>query len=114
MLVDRVSSNRSEQHDGHPGVTGWLEDNVLVPAVNGSGLLQIYNNFTSKPIELHQEKGCWAVQTLSSAAGAILPMVVAGKILGSGMRAAGEGFGVTGAEARFLASESAAQILGAS
>ncbi len=83
--------------------------------------VQVYNTFADKKNqvalpETHQAKTFsvdWAVQSLSGAAGAIIPYVLAGKAMGSGMRALGGELGLQGGAARFMASESAAQIMGA-
>ncbi len=98
---------------------GWLADNVLHPFVNGTGVVRLYDTIADKPAEnLHVPiaqsfSPDWCVQSLSSAAGAILPYVIAGKVTGMGMRAVGEELGLTGASARLMTSESLAQIGGA-
>ncbi|CAN5696909.1 hypothetical protein BH10CYA1_BH10CYA1_04910 [soil metagenome] len=99
----------------------WLANNVLDPFIHGTGVVQVYNTFADKKNqvalpETHQAKTFsvdWAVQSLSGAAGAIIPYVMAGKAMGSGMRALGGELGLQGGAARFMASESAAQIMGA-
>jgi isoamylase len=104
------------QHD-----SGWFADNVLDPFIHGTGVVQVYNTFAADKNkialpETHEAKtftADWAVQGLAGAAGAIIPYVVAGKVMGSGMRALGGELGLQGGAARFMASESAAQIMGA-
>jgi hypothetical protein len=98
---------------------GWLADNVLHPFVNGTGLVRLYDTIANKPAENYHVPAAktfsldWGVQSVSSAAGAILPYVVAGKLTGMGMRAVGEELGLTGASARIMANQSLAQIGGA-
>ncbi len=98
---------------------GWLADNVLHPFVNGTGVVRLYDTIADKPAEnLHVPTAQsfspdWCVQSLSSAAGAILPYVIAGKVTGMGMRAVGEELGLTGASARLMTSESLALTGGA-
>ncbi|MBS2001950.1 MAG: glycogen-debranching protein [Cyanobacteria bacterium SZAS LIN-5] len=107
----------STQHDS----SSWFASNVLDPFIHGTGVVQVYNTFADKKDQIalpetHQAKMFsvdWAVQSLSGAAGAIIPYVVAGKVMGSGMRALGGELGLQGGAARFMANESAAQILGA-
>lgn len=108
-----LTSAKTDAHD-------WLVDDVWRPFVNGTGVLQVYNTFSSNPVAIQpeaQEKPFslnWAVQSLSSAAGAIIPYVIAGKVAGAGLRSIGEEVGAQGAAAKyFFASENAAQILGA-
>ncbi|HEY9677137.1 MAG TPA: glycogen debranching protein GlgX [Drouetiella sp.] len=99
----------------------WLSENVLDPFIHGTGVVQVYNTFASEQgkiqaPEYHQAKtftADWAVQSLSSAAGAVIPYVVVGKVMGAGMRRVGTELGLQGGAARLLANESAAQILGA-
>jgi isoamylase len=107
----------STQHDS----SSWFANNVLDPFIHGTGVVQVYNTFADKKDQItlpetHQAKTFsvdWAVQSLSGAAGAIIPYVIAGKVMGSGMRALGGELGLQGGAARLMASESAAQILGA-
>ena len=62
--------------------------------VAGSGVLQVYNTFAADgrkadlPQVNHAEVGSidWMTQNFSSAAGAIVPYVLAGKAMGAGMR----------------------------
>jgi hypothetical protein len=97
----------------------WLADNLLHPFVNGTGLLQVYDTLANKPLDIYKVPAArtfstdWCVQSLASAGGAIIPYVVAGKLTGMGLRAAGESLGLQGAAARFVTSESVAQIAGA-
>ncbi len=89
--------------------------------VAGSGVLQVYNTFAADgrkadlPQVNHAEVGSidWMTQNFSSAAGAIVPYVLAGKAMGAGMREAGARLGAEGALGRVLASERAALVLGA-
>ncbi|MBI2809586.1 MAG: hypothetical protein HYX67_01965 [Candidatus Melainabacteria bacterium] len=107
----------STQHESG----SWFANNVLDPFIHGTGVVQVYNTFADKKDQIalpetHQAKtfsADWAVQSLSGAAGAIIPYVLAGKVMGSGMRALGGELGLQGGAARFMASESAAQIMGA-
>lgn len=107
----------SEARD--PRSQDWVSDNVLHPFANGTGLRQIYNNFASEKLEPAYVAPAktlstdWLVQNLSSAAGAVLTYSIVGKATGMGLTKLGESLGVQGGAARFLASETAAQILGA-
>jgi hypothetical protein len=102
-----------------PQSDGWLADNVLHPFINGTGVVRLYDTIANKPAEnyhvpvAHSFSPDWCVQSLSSAAGAILPYVIAGKVTGMGMRALGEELSLTGASARLMTNESLAQIGGA-
>lgn len=117
MAGDGYISERTTQNPQHSD--GWLEDNVLHPFVNGTGVVRIYDTIMDKPAEIYHVPAAqtfsptWCVQSISAAAGAILPYVVAGKATGMGMRAVGEEFGLTGTAARIATSESLAQIGGA-
>jgi isoamylase len=97
----------------------WFENNVLNPAINGSGLIQVYNTFSPKDIELRPAAPAalgspeWMVQTLSGAAGAIVPYVVAGKVAGRGMCGTAERLGMTGTSAKFMTNAGAANVVGA-
>ena len=97
----------------------WLSDNVFHPFANGSGVIQIYDSIASKPIGTYSVPEAkvfsrdWGIQSLSSAAGAIVPLVIAGKAAGLGMRFVGEKMALEGAAARLVASESIAQMAGA-
>lgn len=99
----------------------WFNNNVLDPFIHGSGVVQVYNTFASDKDKIklppsHEAKLFtvdWAVQSLSGAAGAIVPYVLAGKFMGAGMRAVGGELKLQGGAARFMASDSAAQVLGA-
>jgi isoamylase len=109
-LVSKETDPRSE---------GWLADNVWHPFLNGTGATQIYNNFATKKIEpayvapARTLSTDWAVQSLASAGGAILTYSLVGKAAGLGLNKLGSELGVQGAAARFLSSETTAQILGA-
>lgn len=99
----------------------WLQENVWKPMVAGSGVLQVYNTFASEnnkaeiPQVHHAQVGTvdWMTQNVSSAAGAILPYVLAGKAMGAGMRGVGAKLGAEGALGRALASDRGALVLGA-
>jgi hypothetical protein len=105
--------------EAHPPTDGWLADNVLKPFANGTGLIQVYDTIADKPVDTYKVPTAttfsanWCVQSVSGAAGAIIPYVIAGKVTGLGMRAMGEGLSLTGGAARVMASESVAQIAGA-
>ncbi|MBX9723405.1 MAG: hypothetical protein K2X81_18515, partial [Candidatus Obscuribacterales bacterium] len=97
----------------------WLADNVFHPFANGTGLIQVYDSLANKELDTYHVPAAktfssdWCVQAVSSAAGAIIPYVAAGKLAGMGMRAAGEQLALSGAAARFMTNESVAQIAGA-
>ncbi len=97
----------------------WLVDNVFHPFANGTGLIQVYDTIANKPLDLYKIPEAktfstdWCVQAVSSAAGAVVPFVVAGKVTGLGMRSLSDKFAAQGLTAKFLANESAAQVLGA-
>jgi isoamylase len=116
------------EQSAHAGAWGWLEDNVARPFVSGTGLLGIYNNFSDQPANFAAPKANntaeWAVQTLSNVAGALVLYVPAGKLAGGLMKTLGRGAdasligmgvgeGLNPAAARLLASDSAAQVIGA-
>lgn len=102
-----------------PENSHWLADNVWHPFANGTGLIQVYDTIANKPLDTYKVPQAqtfstdWCVQALSSAAGAIVPYVAAGKLAGVGMRAAGEKLGLQGTAARIMASDNIAQIAGA-
>lgn len=97
----------------------WVKENVVNPFINGTGVIQLYNNFVSEkkePLKVEQARmlsANWAVQSISSAAGAILPYALAGKAAGFALESAGNKLGLQGAAGRFFASETTAQVLGA-
>jgi glycogen operon protein len=107
----------ASQHDS----SSWFANNVLDPFIHGTGVVQVYNTFASDKDKIalpqtHEAKtftADWAVQSLAGVAGAIIPYVVAGKVMGSGMKALGGELGLQGGAGRFMASGSAAQIFGA-
>ncbi len=122
MTGDHLSLTQSDdlsakQTDPHS--EGWLADNIWHPFVNGTGVKQIYNNFAKEKLqaeyvpEAKTFSADWAVQSLASAGGAILTYSVVGKVAGMGLASAGENLGLQGSAARFLASDTTAQILGA-
>ncbi|MBX9688809.1 MAG: isoamylase [Candidatus Obscuribacterales bacterium] len=114
-----TSSDLLKEQKSDPRSEGWLADNVWHPFLNGTGAVQIYNNFTSNKLEpayvapAKTFSGDWAAQSLASAGGAILTYTVVGKAAGFGLNKLGSGLGLEGGAARFLASESTAQIVGA-
>ncbi|HEY9714324.1 MAG TPA: hypothetical protein V6C72_12715, partial [Chroococcales cyanobacterium] len=118
MVADGPASNQKSETVA-PQSDGWLADNVIHPFVNGTGLVQIYDTLAGKAAEPENVPHAktfsadWCVQSLSSAAGAILPLVVAGKLTGMGMQAIGSEMGLTGTAAKIMASDTAAQIAGA-
>lgn len=97
----------------------WLAENVWQPFANGTGLIQIHDTFASNAIGTYNVRPAetfsvdWSVQALSTAAGAIVPFVIAGKATGLGLRAAGESLGLQGAAARAITNETLAQVAGA-
>lgn len=99
--------------------TNWLSENVWHPFVNGTGLLQIYDTIANKELDIYQAKRTetfssdWCVRSLSTAAGAILPFVIAGKLTGAGLTIASERLGLEGTSARIMSNESLAQVFGA-
>ncbi len=122
MSADHITLTESAlvadlQND--PRAQGWWTDNVFHPFINGTGLTQICNNFTEKKIEPAYVAPAktlstdWAVQSLSSAGGAILTYTIVGKVAGLGLNSLGRNLGLQGAGARFLASDTTAQIVGA-
>lgn len=110
LVADNAVDPRSE---------GWWTDNVLHPFVNGTGVVQIYNNFAKEKAEPKYVAPAktlstdWAVQSLASAGGAVLTYTVVGKAAGFGLNKLGSSLGLQGASARFLASDTTAQIVGA-
>jgi isoamylase len=97
-----------------------VQENVLNPMANGTGAVRIYNTFApadrqakeAKVAEVHNVAQ-WGVQTLSETAGAIVPYVIAGKLLHGSGRLFGETIGAKGVTARILSHEAGAQIVGA-
>lgn len=97
-----------------------VQENVLNPMANGTGAVRIYNTFApadrqakeAKVAEVHNVAQ-WGVQTLSETAGAIVPYVIAGKLLHGSGRLFGESIGAKGVTARILSHEAGAQIVGA-
>jgi len=102
-----------------PTSQGWFTENVLHPFTNGTGVVQIYDTLAQKDAEPLSTEAAkpfslnWDVQALASAAGAIVPYVVVGKLTGLGLRGVGESLGAQGLAGRFFASQTAAQIIGA-
>ncbi len=119
VALDAPSAHHSRQDNGQTQSDGWVADNVLKPFANGSGLIQVYDTVAGKPLSTYEVKAAptfsanWCAQTLSGAAGAILPYVIAGKATGFGLRTVGEGLGLEGGAARLMANDGFAQILGA-
>lgn len=97
-----------------------VKGNVLNPMLNGSGVVQVYNTFASKDHQVAAAKVSeahnvfqWGVQTLSETAGAIVPYVIAGKLMQGSGRMLGEKLGARDGLARVLTHEAGAQVLGA-
>ncbi|MBX9686352.1 MAG: DUF2252 domain-containing protein [Candidatus Obscuribacterales bacterium] len=117
--MDRIFGELKLEKINEQSSAEWLSENVWHPFANGSGLIQIYDSFAKKPVALykvpHEEtfSGTWCLQSLSSAAGAIVPFVMAGKITGRAMGALSKGLALEGGAARIMASENLAQIAGA-
>lgn len=117
VVAPEAAGNAAAKHES----SSWLDNNVVDPFIHGTGVAQVYNTFAPEKGQIHLREyqqaklftGDWAVQSLSGAAGAIIPYVLAGKAVGAGMRAAGVKLGVQGSVGRVLASESVAQIAGA-
>ncbi len=97
----------------------WLQENLLHPFINGTGVLQVYDTLAGKPLDLYKVPHAdilssnWCAQALSSAAGAIIPFVLAGKLTGGGLKAISSGLALEGVPARILANEHLALISGA-
>ena len=98
---------------------GWLISNVLHPFANGTGVIQIYDTIADKPLDLYKVPQAktfstdWCAQALSSAAGAVVPFVIAGHLTGSAMQSVGSRFAAESITARVLNNHSLAQIAGA-
>lgn len=97
----------------------WLSENVWAPMVNGSGVIQQYNNFTTNDVALLKQAEAplgsanWAVQTLSGVAGAIVPYVIAGKLTNKALGSIAEQSGMRGMSARIMTNSSVANVVGA-
>lgn len=115
-IRDPKDAPDAEQHRG-----SWVENNVINPAINGSGLIQLHNTFTSKEDDwqLRPSEAAaigspeWMVQTLSGAAGAIVPYVLAGKVAGRALGTTAEKLGMTGTAAKFMTNRGVANVVGA-
>ncbi|HNB24942.1 MAG TPA: hypothetical protein PKZ32_21145, partial [Candidatus Melainabacteria bacterium] len=96
----------------------WLAENVLHPFINGTGAVQIYNNFAKEkvgPAYVPAAKTLstdWAVHTLASASGAAVTYAVVGKVAGAGMGALSSNLGLEGTAAKFMSSQAAANMVG--
>lgn len=120
--AEAENSLASSTNDTWLGENIWkpVQENVLNPMANGTGAVRIYNTFApadkqakeAKVAEVHNIAQ-WGVQTLSETAGAIVPYVIAGKLLHGGGRLVGESIGAKGVTARILTHEAGAQIVGA-
>jgi pullulanase/glycogen debranching enzyme len=118
--ISEAQKAENASHSESHGALGWLADNVLKPAVAGSGVIQVANTFGAN-IEVPQAPAAkigsveWGVQTLASAGGAIGPYVLAGKAMGKALGYVGNDLlEARGAAARYVfANETASQILGA-
>lgn len=114
-----TESNLLKNGEQDPRSSGWLADNVLHPFVNGTGVVQIYNNFAKEKVQpayvapAETLSTNWAVHSLSSAAGAVLTYALVGKATGAGLGYVGTKFGVEGTAAKILASQATANIVGA-
>ena len=98
--------------------SSWLAGHVLNPFINGTGAIQLANNFRETPqaeLEVAQtsNKVDWAIETLSSTAGAIIPYAIAAKVLHVGARQVGSALKLEAGAARIINSESLSQIAGA-
>lgn len=97
----------------------WVKDNVWNPMVNGSGVLQVYNTFASKPVALPEVPQAetfskdWMVHTLSEVSGAILPYLAMGKLSGYALKGLGARCGATGFTKAALGNEGVAMVVGA-
>lgn len=96
-----------------------LSENVWNPFINGTGVRQVYNNFTQEKLappsvpESAPFSNPWLLQTFSSAAGACVTYALAGKLAGVGLRSISGRIAGSGSMAAILRSETAAQIIGA-
>jgi isoamylase len=95
-----------------------VQRNVLNPMINGTGVVQIYNNFAPEevaplPVAESHNVVQSGVQIISEATGAIGVYVLAGKLVGCGSTRMAQTLGLTGRAATMVANESAAQIVGA-
>jgi hypothetical protein len=103
----------------HNDSSAWLAKNVIDQFMDGTGAVQVYNTLAKARIKTSPVDHApmfsadWAVQNISSTAGALTSFVVAGKFAGAGLRAIGEELAAKGAAARVLSSEGTAQVLGA-
>lgn len=97
----------------------WWRENVLNAMLNGSGVVQVYNNFVEKPVALPEVPQAetftrdWAVHTLAEVGGAILPYLAAGKMVGCGLKATATKFEFTGFTNKVFANEGVSMVLGA-
>lgn len=101
------------------GASAALIDNVLNPFMKGTGIGQLYNNFAAKKVEHFEVPSAdalstqWTVQTLSTAAGAVLAYAAAGKLAGRALGSLSKNAGIEGGLKSALQNETGAQILGA-
>lgn len=114
-----TESNLLQDLSKDHSASAWLAENVLHPFINGTGAVQIYNNFAKEkvgPAYVAPAKTLsteWAVHTLASASGAALTYAVVGKAAGMGMGALSSKLGLEGTAANFMNSQAAANIVGA-
>ena len=120
--IDDETAQSASSQPSWLGENIWkpVQENVLNPMANGTGAVRIYNTFApadrqaeeAKVAEVHNVAQ-WGVQTLCETAGAIVPYVIAGKLLHGSGRLMGESIGAKGLTARLLTHEAGAQIVGA-
>lgn len=129
--LDLVSLLRSDDLGLSP--IDWTRKNVVNPIINAS-VVEAANaaanvvNAAARPIagkDLvgkvgHLEvapaeflTGAWFAQSASSGLGAVVPYVLAGKVAGSSLRAAGSSLGLEGTASHLLQHRSTSAILGA-
>ena len=114
-----TESNLVKQEEHDPRSSGWLADNVLHPFVNGTGVIQLYNNFAKEKVQpayvapAETLSTNWAIHSLSGAAGAVVTYALVGKATGKGLETLGTTLGVEGTAAKILSSQATANIVGA-
>jgi len=95
----------------------WLSQHVFTPMLNGTGLVGIANNFKDKPVRLEAPKPTnnfeWAVENLSSVAGAVVPYFIVGELMHGAGRGLARDLEITGKLGKVMASEGVAQVAGA-
>jgi len=121
VASDQVNLSRSELLDHHADThaESWLAENVWHPFVNGTGVKQIINTVSNEQLlpehvpQVATFSTDWAAQTLLSAGGAVLSYALAGKLAGAALVGIGAKLELEGAFARFVTSNTTAQISGA-